>query len=352
MTAIRREPLLADHLLATPRPSFLKDNFFDALKGKLREAKRFVLDEQAAIYVAQMIKDHPRIVADAQDFAIPPFETMWLEFPFKKYFQTLDGATAWDDARGDYRIGFLILGANAYVAGMSANGDAEFMPVVLKLNQPFTLDEELAFCETVRVSRLGLDAYFWGSSYNDLAEDKDKEGMRALRANHSVALIDAIPDKVNGWFAKPGTWGKLLETGNGDLRNIIAMLIFLNRTSNLQAVQDVGMSKQVMVNRRPACLLAHHVIRLTIDPAPRLAKLCAGEGVWRRLHDVRGHFCHNRTARENPHEHEWMEVNVNNHELFWVCACGGHRWWRREHHRGHADKGTVVAEYSVGRGRM
>jgi len=343
---MKREPLLADHLLAmsAPQSVLLKDRTFRALQGKLREAKRFVLDDQAAVYVARMIGDHPRIVADAQDFAIPPFTTMWLEFPFANFFHVLNPIATWD-FEGDYRIGFLILGANAYVAGMSRNGNADFLPAMLKLNQPFTIDEELAFCDAVGTSRLGLDQYFWGSSFNQLADDRDKEGARALRANHSVALlVDPIPDKLRGKILRD-----VLTTGNGDLRNLIAMLIFLNRTQSLQQIEEVAMGKQQLINRRPACLLAHRVIRLTIDPGPRLARLCAGEGVWRRLHDVRGHFCHNRTARENQHEHEWIDVTTvdANPPLQWACVCGGHRWWRREHHRGHADKGAVVAEYEV-----
>ena len=31
----------------------------------------------------------------------------------------------------------------------------------------------------------------------------------------------------------------------------------------------------------------------------------------------------------------------------WFCECGGLRWWRKQHMRGHEEKGLVTSEYKV-----
>src|SRR5262245_34922568 len=108
-TADKREPLLADKILSgSMHYGAVKSSWCDRVIDTLLTAKRFVLDSQAAVYLAQMIRDNPRIIADAQDFAIPPFERMWIEFPFEAFFTTLTGRFL--DSTGDTRVGYLFDG--------------------------------------------------------------------------------------------------------------------------------------------------------------------------------------------------------------------------------------------------
>lgn len=148
--------------------------------------------------------------------------------------------------------------------------------------------------------------------------------------------------------------GAVVQGSGGDLRNIVALLLFLNRTGDIQYLREVLMA-QALINRRPRPLMPYRVITLKLDPMPRLQALAAGAGVQRRLHDVRGHYCHDRTARESGclHGEErlggwgefWEEYDV----LQWQCThCGGKRWWRKEHARGHAHLGVVKEQvYAV-----
>lgn len=354
---MKREPLLADHLLsmhARRDKDLIAPRWHETLCSHLREAKRFVLDEQAALYVAEMLVRAPRIVADAQDFAIPPFKKMWVELPYRGFYQTITkGISVTHDPSGDTRIGYLVVGANAYPAAQGPSGEANFVPFIVRMNQPYTLAEELEFCEKVSVSRATLDMIYWGSAYQQLSEEQDQEGIRALRARHSLEAYGPqhMTAKAAHWFAHNSSslvWQHLMESGAGDVRNIIALLLFLNRTSKIQTIQEIGMAPKVL-HRRPVMLLKHSVVSLKLDPAPMLLKLCAGEGIWRRLHDVRGHFCHNKAARENDHDHEWQDISdrPSPYILQWRCSCGGLRWWRREHRRGHEEKGMVASEYSV-----
>jgi len=228
--------------------------------------------------------------------------------------------------------------------------------------------EQIEVCEVLGVnSSLGIDLQMWGSSALSFIQDDaerqtleglpyvearinqswDAEGLRSLRESHTLRIRDipgiprrAIKDVVQG--------------SSGDLRNIIALLLFLNRTADIQTVREEGMAHG-MIERRPRPLMPHRVVSLRIDPMPRLMKLVANrEHIERRLHDVRGHYCHDRRARESgcPHGAEmagdfgewWTEYEV----LRWKCQeCGGKRWWRREHARGTANIGVTTQSYAV-----
>jgi hypothetical protein len=75
----------------------------------------------------------------------------------------------------------------------------------------------------------------------------------------------------------------------------------------------------------------------------------AHSGITKRLHDVRGHFCHDKRARQTGEQwcgHDWVEYEP----LRWKCErCGGKRWWRNEHQRGDVEKGrSFIQTYEVG----
>lgn len=329
-----RAASLADMLLHAPRRDALTHL---PLADHLLSVKRFTLEDGTAAYIGKALREQPRLVADGIDFAIPPFERMWVEFNFPPFFEAITG-TRWDHTKGDRRLGFLLLGKAVYV-GSEGPRVCGFSPMRYRLDQPWTLAEELAMAERFGISRMQLDEFFWGSTGMRLRDQHNMNALRILRAHHS---FDLLPTKTH---LTREQWQRFLFGANGDLRTIIASLIFLNRTTSMQARREVPMQSG-FVNRHPARLHAHTVIGLEIDPLPRLRAICAGEGVWRRLHDVRGHFCHDRTTREaHGCDHDWSEVD----EMLWKCQrCMGKRWWRKEHRRGNIEKGHGTAEYSVG----
>lgn len=370
----KREPLLIDRLLAS-------DNWkapFSAAHGQrladtMYLAKRFVLDESATKYLGEMVRKMPRVIADAQDFAIPPFERMWIEIPFRLYYETVTGAPS--DVEGDQVVGYLFDGPVVSVAAYSRAVDGGrtpgIGPIQYMLNRPLTAEQELRLTQKLGISRAYLDVFYWGESFKHLrasaqgkleasptsVSDEDMKflqgniwgaeseiaSLRALRATHSFRLAE-LPKRFAGKEAEVFDWAS--NGSAGDLRNIIALLLFLNRTQDIQYVREQGFAP-AMIDRKPRQLLPHRVISFKLDPMPRLQRLCAGHGVLRRLHDVRGHFCHNHVARHSGCQHpDWEEFKP----LHWRCpACNGVRWWRKEHHRGKLDKGVVESEYAVSR---
>lgn len=355
-----RKPTLADLVLAQDFRLFAKiDNGWGARqRDNLRTAKKFRLDPQAASYLGTMLRKYPRIIADAQDFAIPPFERMWVEMPFPPFYEAV-AEKPHDSRTGDLAVGYLFVGPTVRVAGTSRNGDSWFIPIEYTLHKPMTVAEELFIAEKLGLSRLGLDLWFWGGGasaftggLNRIAmggsEDADdypewdKEGLRALRANHSVSFVKMVSPEYEVKY------NAIVEGSMGDLRNIVGLLLFLNRTRDIQYSGEELPMAQTIINRKTRPMLPHRVIKLRLDPLPRLQRLAAGAGIRRRLHDVRGHFCHDRTAREGGCMHgvemlgEWGDWWLEHEPLRWKCSgCGGHRWWRREHHRGHADVGVI-----------
>src|SRR4249920_2884117 len=84
----KRRPLLIDEMLALPDKHMPKDWRKDVhfIQQRLRAAKVFSFDNQAACYAAQMMVDHPEAIAKDIEFCIPPYERMYIEFPYPDFF--------------------------------------------------------------------------------------------------------------------------------------------------------------------------------------------------------------------------------------------------------------------------
>jgi hypothetical protein len=320
-----------------------------------------------------MVRRVPRIIADAQDFAIPPFENMWIEFPYDVYFEALTQLppdVAWTStgrALGlnefDTDMGFLISGGHhvrvaVWGPGEDRGTEPLWTPIEYLLHRPWTREEELTFRHETMMTGLTLDDFFWGSSRETLSAG-GHESVRALRAEHSVRLVQ--PDPKTHKAMTPELWNLTLSQSNGELRNIIALLLFLNRTSDFQVIREVGNAQGFIGNKlRP--FLKHSVITLKVDRdevEKRILNLFAGHGASRALHDVRGHFCHNERAKTAECMHDWEETDWMPNQIVsgarvprqWRCVrCTGLRWWRKEHERGYEEIGLVTSEYNVKKG--
>ena len=359
---MKRRPTLADLVLAQSPlgSSLIAASWRNQALDWLRVSKRFVLDESAAVYLGRMVRESPRVIADAQDFAIPPYSQMWVEIPYRSYFSevTADGGRGLlnpEEAIADQRLGYLFNGPSVRVFAEDNSGSVGVLPVQYALHHPLSVEEQIELAESLGISRVGLDLWFWGSSArhyrgalcdnaDDDAHEWDRAGMRALRDNHGAKLAPLLT-----------TWSNMkniAQSSAGDLRTIVALLLFLNRTADITIADEVPRAEG-FISRKLRPFLSHRVIKLKLDPMPRLRRLSAGLGIKRRLHDVRGHFCHDRRSREGcPHGEEhagdfgewWEEYDV----LRWRCTtCGGKRWWRHEHKRGEPKIGEVAQTYEV-----
>jgi hypothetical protein len=344
----KRKPLLVDRLLAAhaqgkqgSEAAYLTRGLLPRIINGLVQAKRFVFDEQSTRYMGEMIKTIPKAIVHAQEFAIQPFPTMYVEFPAQAMFEATTDTLGFDD--GATRMGFLYDQGRVYtLLDWEKLRDQRVIPYIVPvsygLNRQWKLEDERQICEDVGINRLSIDALFWGSAYA-LVDDEEK---RAFRANHSMRMeIQTGPLVSRETYIEIST--KVLSNIAGDLRNVIAILLFLNRTSKTR-IEDFVPMRQTMIGTKPSAMLSHSVVHFNLNPLPKLYESFGTGSAWRREHDVRGHFCHDKTTRESFCRHDWTEYDVNQ----WRCLkCSGLKWWRKEHRRGHRDKGVMQTTYEV-----
>lgn len=355
----KRKPTLADLYLLMRGENYYHSKQTAFVRDSLLEAKRFVLDKDAALYFAEMCRDVPEAIAYGQDFAIPPFQKMWIEMPYREFYETTTGEKS--DGNGDTRTGYLFVGPRVYCVASAVRDGVEqagLSPIVYRLNQPFSQQEEFEAAVMMNTSRLGMDFFYWGTSADKWVphtQPKTEEGRRlvieaevleenryllhSLRANHSWQWT-GDPE-----YIKEG-WAKLYEGSAGDLRIIIGLLYYMNQTSMIRYEDEIGHAR-IMLGNKPKTLVKHSVVHLKLNPVPDIRKrlLTLGTtGRHHREHDVRGHFCHNEAGRSLTCNHDWLETKVNQ----WRClACEGLRWWKREHRRGKKKEGHVETTYEV-----
>jgi hypothetical protein len=352
VSKVKRQPLLFDEFMACKPKLEQEVKAFSFLRGRMADAKVFAMDEDAAKYAAHMIHDHPEAIAHDQEFAIPPFKKMFIELPYPEFFKIMGGVPR-NDGTEDRRIGYFYDGPRVYVlaAGTVEHRYAAAVPLRYKLNEMFEFAEETKLASMCGTSRLGLDSYFWGSC----AEKVNQLGLlRTLRANHSCEFWFA-----QEWFDDFGeisdkqvrhNVARVMTSSAGDLRNIIALPLFLNRVREVIYEEDIPPAPS-FVYAKPRTLTRHSVVHVRLDPAPLLQKIYSGPHghIWRREHDVRGHFCHNKMWRDHDHDHQPTEYDVNQ----WRCMlCGGLKWWKKEHRRGKQEVGKVKTTYEVSAARQ
>jgi hypothetical protein len=297
-----------------------------------------------------MMWNHPEAIARDIDFAIPPFPQMYIEYPFPEFYETLtpDSIKVKDPLPledQDLDVGYFYDGPRVYVMSRTMGGvnnsHGMLLPLRFRLNQCFSFAEEQQLARSLARTRLDVDNFLWGSCYYRLMEKGDHAAIRALRERHSCEV----------WWGKDDIMepqhilAHLLRTNAGDLRSIVAFLLFLNRTRELQIVDEIPPAPG-WVRAKPRTLVRHNVIRIKLDPGPMLQRVFKGRaaGGWKREHDVRGHFCADRTYHNAHHDHDMRELDHHH----WKCfICGGTKWWRKAHHRGSAKAGQVLTAYEV-----
>jgi len=196
--------------------------------------------------------------------------------------------------------------------------------------------------------------FLWGSSWHDIKAD-DRSLLR------DTTSVDCLP-LVAG--ARYDRLPNIIANCVGEYRTLIGFLLMLNRPKVTEFVFQPRGHGWIGNRNRP--LFAHRTVHVPLDATQtiNLEPIEADITLRRRRHRVEGHFCHDRTAhnamREHGCIHAWIPadedwtpyaepyppVDERNH---WLCqACGGKRWFKRQHERGDASLGYVLhRQYAV-----
>lgn len=359
MVEERRLPLLADLVLAPQviKESIVHKSVVQRIQSRLQMAKRFRLDHAGTLRYADVIKRIPDLIARNQSFARAPYDIMWVEFQFEAFYKHINADwSKWDD-RGDRTMGFLIDHDRAYLMTCGAyDKTVAICPFSYELHSPS--DSQTPYVEWQAAEVPGsyklansMDIFFWGHAFDHLS-DEDRAALRNHHHMRPLPLITGDEKKV------ADIYGRLLSECVGDLRNIVTLLLLLNRPSLTSFKQDFA-RKQGFIRGKLRQFLSHSTVTIDLDPIPTLCLLGTkdGDGVSKRRHEVRGHWCHNQEAHDYAQIagciHEWRRDfsyidDDPDRPDHWLCAsCGGKRWWRHEHYRGTAELGFNEKEYLV-----
>lgn len=368
----KRHPLLADKFLArrfAEHERFVHPKAIEQMQRATRNARRFVFDEDAARKIARVVIDIPELLMREHQFARAPFDTTWIEFPSSAYWRVLyDQNPDVYEANGPYgrlgtsdlTVGYLIDDhkINTIAGGTVDDPDSpcHVTPLQYRLHTEWPVEDQLEFTRLAGCSRLGLDALMWGSTFGAIPSDERKK----LRYS---TVIEPVPFNPNNRaaqaFTRDGGLASSCDGSVGDVRTIIAILLMLNRPSLTRYKRTLPNGRGWLRNR-VIPFLSHTTVTIDLDPVPTLRLLGTplGEAVMRRRHEVKGHYCHDKTARDYSRIagciHEWHAADEEWTPLaspsaldadHWICrVCEGKRWWRDEHMRGTAERGFVVKD--------
>ena len=378
MTTERRQPTLADRFVAkryAVRDRYIHRDVLDHLQSRTRAAHKFVLDDNATTRIGNVIRDIPDLLIREFDFARAPFDLTWVEFKHPVFWRACGNPLdAEDHEDGDLDVGYLIDGnmISIVTGGTVGKPLAGAFPSIInfRLNTAWDDEQRREYLGSTHVGEvlngggdLGLDRFLWGSTLKHM----DQATRDRLRERNMISVYKP----PQGLWSDQESFTELLEQtirgSVGELRNIVGILLMLNRPtitrySNVQPGK--GFSKGKLIP-----YMAHTTVTIDLDAVPTMSLLGTpeGEGVPRRRHEVRGHYCQNREARDYTRIagciHDWLTCH-DDWELWpdaphglpgepgvprnWVCAtCGGKRWWKHEHERGDASLGYVTHSYQV-----
>jgi len=366
----RRQVLLADRYLRAPRDKLYLSRTLEQVERGIRTARKYVFDEDACIKIANIVMSEPKLLIREHHLAIAPFDQTWIEWPSWHYWMHIRKALGHDkwyhpggtdsyEETADYEVGYLIDNGrvNVISAGKPSNplGDTpRLSPIQYRLHTEWPIEDQLDFCRRSTLSRIGIDGWFWGSTWSELSEDE-----RVILRGNNVAEVMPLNPAHPGYkiWNDDGGVMDMVRGSTGDLRTIIALLLVLNRhnitTESARVPHSRGFIKGKMITHS-----SHTKVRITLDdPVPEFRRSVAPghSGISLRRHERSGSFRQNKVARDYAQIagclHEWVAANENYVPLRehtdsptrCVCsACGGKQWFVPSYWTKGSEEGGIV----------
>lgn len=323
-----------DNILARGRQNYHDPHMWDRFVSAGRRAQRFTFSRAASAMAGQLAREAPRLVIDNRQFAIPPFDPVYVEMDAEGWFAR-SGTT-----NQDLRIGYLIDGTMLRVVVEGAVGRHHPLdfPFAWHLSPP---GAERAGNVDLKVRPGGetlesaICAYALGTASAILTRDE------VVSIGSSLGLSWAYRmDKYDEDIAL-----KTLVDSAGDIKSMWTLLLWLNQPSRVHYSQEPA-GRRIRGGKLVA-YAAHRVVEIDIGHC-RTVRAAFRSGLRERLsprrHQVRGHFSH-RGGNVHCH-HQWPLLADQDGD--WRCTrCGRLRWWRENYVRGDATRGWVEHEYDV-----
>lgn len=320
------------------------------IEGAIKVARGYILDRAASYRIGQLCVTAAKLIADSQEFARIPYPVVWAELDqvaLLEGMQSRGGTTLTiDDLGADERLGFLYTGHGVYsaVKAKDKHGGyhSSWTPFAFRMGRPTTHAQLARWEKFVGTGADVYDRFLWGNVYDDL----DRSRRKALRLYTGLDIT--LPDDIVKPNDPAPLRGILNGGGAGDWKVALAVLLCLIRPGVAEKV-ELRKPMRKLTARGSRKLVGLTTVTINISARATKSRIKRGTDEARRgitrWHEVRGHYMHNRVAKEADCIHDWTEVEPDR----WTCEhCGGKRAWREyPNGRGSIEAGVVAKHYKV-----
>jgi hypothetical protein len=299
-------------------------------------AKRFVFDAEASRYLGAFTKDHGDfIIENLFTYARPPYPVTYIEYDFIELARGMQQPIL---PNADKRIGILLdqtkYGWDIFVCAGDETGHALFEPFVYHISDASRPSVTFASNESASNNiRLGLLMGFLTQRTLELGHSE--ECLRRV----SVSMLGPINRSVVNSI-------KLEQAARqcaGSFKIAMTTLMLMNQQHH--KVYTFVPPAAVLNRGKRRVVAAHTTVKFDLlAPRALYDSIRNGERAPPIRHAVRGHFAHRGLV--DGCEHSWPPIPDGLGH--WRCgACGGLRWWKREHERGVGEIGEKRYEISA-----
>lgn len=323
------------------------------------KATRYAISDEVTVAIADMVRDHPNGLIDNIQFALPKFETTYVEFDLALFLQRLGSRTTtslYPNSEADKTLGFMVhknavativqgarLGPPRVVSSLYTLVDHAPPRGFIAVRIERGLGEEVQTCKELALT---LGSTLINPKTKLSLERADDIVRRVSRwcdagfARHVKYTQDGEKFYVNA--AKGNPIIQAMTGSTGDIRNLWALLLWLNQ-SRVTYTDEVASQRQ-FVGGKPRAFASHKVLKLreTYKAKTISRYFSMAAFVKRAQHEVGQFFRH--FDKDPTCEHEWPIMPDDRGH--WHCRkCTEWMTIVREHKRGDPSVGVLTKEY-------
>jgi len=311
-------------------------NVWKFIRAVKPRARRFIISDEVCVQIGLLLKEHPEVFMRNLQFAIPPYESCYIEFNSSAFFDALGSQLRGSVETRDTEVAYLIHKNRVSVFAKTENPDLPVSQHVGITPQLWTLDGSGLDYGFYAVPPMPIDhklSMALGQTYADCMEEIPDEVKSELYRRINLYVDRNCDFRV---------FRKTIPYFVGEMRNLFAMLLWINQPSLMEF--ESMPARRALIRGRPTVYPAHHIVKLKKGTTLKRMVSIFNERSPSRRHEVRGHFRHFHLSPNCVHD--WNVLPDDNGH--WHCkTCRGTRTWVTEHLRGDAARGFVTKEYKV-----
>jgi hypothetical protein len=311
-------------------------------------AQRFQFTDESVQMAAGLCRDYPNLLISNYQFAVPPYETTYIEYDVQAWVNAFGPEKYQKDGNEDDVVGHLIHKGIVCTAVAGVERDVAGIAPWL-----YTINPELDFTKLAARHKLRLIRWATdGKQHEDAELASATVVLGSLlhdeRAGVTDEIVKDIHERVHLYMeSSVGNRGwkdviELIKNFRGELRTLWQLLLFINQPKHL-IFDDIPASRRMVGNRSVAFpryrlvrvkpkTTVHHISRTFVD------RMKPG------LHDVRAFW--RNFEKDESCEHDWPLL-PDEEGRFKCARCSQWRVRVKEFKRGDPSRPVVRKGYQV-----